>query len=93
MIDLGVESALLHTLAFTAFRLAEVDTTGQFTYAQNIETAGGDVGRQRAELFQPLIQASRAQVAEQFEVLAQGQQGTAFRLFCRRQVFPFRATY
>ena len=91
VIHLGIKSFLMLTAAFAAFRLAEVDAAGQFANAENVEAVGGDVGAQRAELFQPLIQFGRAQVAEQFEVFTQRQQGAALWLFCGRQVFPLRA--
>lgn len=78
------------TAAFAAFRLAEVDAAGQFAYAENVEAVSSDVGAQRAELFQPLIQFGRAQVAEQFKVFTQRQQRATLWLFRRRQVLPFR---
>ena len=50
--------------AFTTFWLTEVDASGQFAYAQDVETVGGDVGAQRAKCFESLIQLSRTQIAE-----------------------------
>jgi hypothetical protein len=91
VIHLGIKRFLVLTAAFAAFRLTEVDAAGQFADAQNVEAVGGDIRAQRAELFQPLIQLRRTQVAEQFEMFTQRQQRAALRLLCRRQVFPFRA--
>ena len=92
VIHLGVERFLVLSAAFASFWLTEIDPAGQFTHAQNVETVGGDIRAQRAELFQTLIQLRRTQVAEQFEMFTQRQQRAAFWLLCRRQVFPFRAT-
>lgn len=80
------------TAAFAAFWLAEVDAAGQFANAENVEAVGSDVGAQRAELLQPLVQFGRTQIAEQFEVFTQRQQRTALWLLGGRQVFPFRTT-
>ncbi|MNI80811.1 hypothetical protein D3C81_2164390 [compost metagenome] len=52
------------TATFTAFWLTEVDPARQFAYAQDVETVGGNIGAQRAKIFQPLVQLSRAQVTE-----------------------------
>ncbi len=90
VIHLGIKGFLMLTAAFAAFRLAEVDAAGQFAYAENVEAVSSDVGAQRAELFQPLIQFGRAQVAEQFKVFTQRQQRATLWLFRRRQVLPFR---
>ncbi|WIF24790.1 hypothetical protein N5929_22430 [Enterobacter hormaechei] len=54
-------------------------------HAENVETVGGDIGAQRAELFQPRVQLRGTQVAEQFEVFTQ--QRAALWLLCWRQVF------
>ena len=92
VIHLGIKGFLMLTAAFAAFWLAEVDAAGQFANAENVEAVGSDVGAQRAELLQPLVQFGRTQVAEQFEVLTQRQQRTALWLLGGRQVFPFRTT-
>ena len=93
VIHLGIECFFMLAVAFAPFWLTEVDPTGQFTDAQNVEAICGNVGAQWAESFQPLIQFCRTQVAEQFEVLTQRQQRTTLRLTVRRQMFPFRAAY
>jgi hypothetical protein len=77
VIHLGIKRFLMLTAAFAAFWLTEVDTAGQFAHAENVEAVSGDIGAQRAELFQPLVQLRRTQVAEQFEMFTQRQQRTA----------------
>ena|SRR5690606_17724387 len=93
VIHLGIKRFLMLTAAFAAFWLPEVDPAGQLTHAENVETVGGDIGAQRAELFQPRVQLRGTQVAEQFEVFTQRQQRAALWLLCWRQVFPLRATH
>src|SRR5690606_36674881 len=79
------------TTAFEAFRLTKVDAASQFTYAQKVEAVRGNIGTQRAEGFQPLVQLRGTQVAEQLKVFTQRQQRTALWLLGWRQVFTFWA--
>ena len=93
VIHLGIKRFFVLTAAFTTLRLTEVDATGQFADAQDIEAVSGDIGAQRAELFQPLVQFRWTQVAEQLEVFTQRQQRAALWLLVWRQIFPFRAAH
>ena len=93
VVHLGVEGLLGGAFPFTPLGLAEIDAAGQLAYAGDVEAAIGDVGTQRGELLQTGVDAGRAQVAEQFEVGTQGQQGTALRLIVGRQVLPLGATH
>ncbi|MNP01984.1 hypothetical protein D3C76_938170 [compost metagenome] len=56
------------TTAFAAFWLTKVDAASQLADTQNVETVRRDVGAQRTELFQSLVQLRRTQVTEQFEM-------------------------
>ena len=84
VIHLSIKGFLMLTAAFAAFRLAEVNAAGQFANAENVEAVGGNIGAQRTERFQPLIQFGRAQIAEQFEVFTQRQQRATLWLLGRR---------
>ena len=64
VINLGIKGFFMLSAAFAAFWLTEVNPASQFAYAQDVETVRGNICAQRAKRFQPLVELSRAQVAE-----------------------------
>jgi len=79
--------------AFAALRLAKVNVTRQFADGEDVEAVAHDVCAERASTGEFLIDAGRAEVAEKLEMLTEREQGTAFRLQVRGEVFPLRATH
>ncbi len=75
----------------SAFGLAKVETAGEFAHDEDVETEGGDVGAQWAGVGKFGVEASRAEVGEELEVFADGEQGGALGLLVGGQGFPLGA--
>ncbi len=74
-----------------ALRLAEVHAAGQFTHAEHVKAALDEVGTNGRGTGERGIADAGAQIGEEAEVLANGQECTALGLLIRRELFPLRA--
>ena len=88
----GVDRDLLAVLLANFLGAAEVETASEFPDTEDVEASGDAFLFDRRSMGQGGIADGRSEIGEKSEMLAQREQGGAFRLFLRGEGFPFGAS-
>ena len=91
VVDLGIVGNLLRAASLASLGLAEVDSAGELPYDDHVEAVLGDVGAERGEGAEAVINPCGAEVAEQLEVAAQRQERAALGPLVGGKLVPLRA--
>ena len=90
-LDIPGDRAFFRSAGFGA-SLPEVDSPGEFSNDDDVQTAVDDFRFQRRSVCQLVEDHGRSQVGEEPQLFSQAEQG-AFRTFTTRHAVPFRAAY
>ena len=90
-VDHGIDGGHFAIDEGAAFGLAEVDAAGEFADAEDVEAAGDEFVFDWAGVGEGGVADAGSEIGEEAEVLAEWEEGSAFRLFGWGHGFPFRA--